>query len=135
MIYNLAQFIRNNIAGVVVYANTRSIEAGQTQVPDRCLLLTETGGPEQPWTGFQVLGAQVVARDVDAPKARKLAWDVHVLLNGRFGLILPAITVDGVTYPQIQTGQVSSVQTPQSLGEDGEGRTEYSTNYQVFKER
>ena len=135
MIYNLAQFVRNQFGGVVVYVNGRVVGPGQTKVPDRCLLLTETGGPEQPWTKYQQLTAQVVARDVDAPKARKLAVDVFTYLTGRFGQVLPQITVGGVNYPAVKTAQISAVQVPYPLGPDEEGRYEYVTNFEVVRVR
>jgi len=135
VIYNLAQLLRNNFANEVVYIDGRVKLAGQQTIPVRCLLLIDTGGTEQPWMHYQILTVQLTVRDIDAPKSRKFAWDVFTFLTGRFGLLLPQITVGGVTHAQIQTAQISAIQVPYNLGPDEDGRWEYVTNYQVIKER
>jgi len=135
MIYNLAQLLRAKFPTETFYVNGRVLLAGQTAIPDRCVLLTDPGGTEQPWTQYQHLTVQVIARDVDAPHARELAHSVFEYLTGRFGVVLPAITVDGVVHAAVLTAQISAIQVPYNLGADEEGRIEYANNYQVIRER
>ena len=130
MIYNLVQLLRVQFPTVPIYANTR---AGA--VEDRHLLVFESGGAEKPHILYNTSTYQLFARDVDAPKARQLAFDVFHFLTSRFGLILPQATVDAVVYPQIQTAQISAIQVPYNLGQDDEGRTEYVCNYQIIWKR
>jgi hypothetical protein len=130
VIYNLVEYVRAQMPTETVYVNGRNSPS-----PDRCLLLNEGGGSEQPWTKFDRATVQVIARDVDSPKARKLAYAVLVLLTNRFGLILPQAVVDGVTYAAVVTGQISAIQLPYPLGPDDDGRYEFSNNYQVIMER
>lgn len=131
MIYNLVQLLRNQFTTLTIYVN--GVVGHNPQ--SRCLVVNDTGGTEELWTLVGRYTAQVIARDVDAPTARKLAYDVFTFLTSRFGLIMPAITVDGVAYPQIQTAQVAAIQLPYLLGPDDDGRTEYSTNYQIIVKR
>lgn len=135
MIYQLAELLRNQFPTETVYINGRILVAGQESIPDRNLLLNETGGNEQPWTKYSSPTVQVISRDVDAPKARKLSYDVLEFLTGRFGVILPSITVGGVLFPAIQTAQISAIQLPYNLGADSEGRIEFTTNYQIILTR
>lgn len=132
LIYNYVQLLRDQFTTEVIYANIKYKEASQEFVSDRCLIVTETGGSEQPWTQYGEPTIQVIARDFDAPDARKLAWDVFEYITSRFGLILPAVTVKSVTYPSIQTAQISAIQRPQSIGSDENGRTIFTTNYKFI---
>lgn len=132
MIYNLVELLRNQFPTETIYANGRVLIAGQESIPDRNILVNETGGNEKPWILYHEPTYQIITRDKDAPKARKLAFDVFEFLTSRFGLILPAITVDGTVYPDIQTAQISAIQIPYNLGADSEGRIEYTTNYKII---
>ena len=135
MIYNFAQLLRTQFPTEVVYVDGRVKLAGQASIPARCLLVIDTGGVERPWILRQTATVQITARDVDAPRARKLAHDVFYYLTSRFGLILPQITIGGVLHPQIQTAQISATQMPYDLGPDEDGRFEYVTNYEIIRER
>ena len=135
MIYNLLALLRAQFTTELIYVNGRVKLPAQQTIPARNLLLTDTGGSETPWTLYQNLTVQLIARDVDAPKAQRLAQQVFVFLTSRFGLMLPAITVGGVFYAAVQTAQISAIQVPYNLGPDEEGRIEYVTNYQIIKER
>ncbi len=135
MIYNLTQLLRTQFPTETVYVNGRVVKTGQSSVPNRNLLVMETGGTEKPWVKYQVLTAQVIARDVDAPRARALAYSVFTFLTSRFGLELPQVTVGGTVFPKVVTAQISAIQVPYNLGPDEEGRVEYVCNYQVIKGR
>jgi len=131
MIYNLAEYIMTEKPAETLYVNERRSISGAT-VPDRCLLLRETGGPEGAWYPYTDKSGQLLARDKSTPAARKLIWDIYTLIQGKFGLILPAVTVGGVVYPAIQTAQLSFIQQPFCLGDDGEGRTEFTANFKII---
>lgn len=135
MIYNLAQLLRTQFPTETVYVNGRVKLAGQQHVPARNVLLIDNGGTEKPWVKYQTCTVQVVARDVDAPKAKVLADALFVYVTSRFGLILPAITVDGVVHAQVSTAQISALQVPYYLGPDEDGRHEYVFNITIIKER
>lgn len=135
MVYNLTKHLRDKLPAETIYTGQRVKTAGQSVIPARCLLVKESGGTEGPWTQYQVLTVQIIARDVDGPKARALAYLVYDELQGRFGLLLPQATVDGVVHGQVKTAQISAIQVPYDLGPDEEGRTEYVTNYQIIRER
>ena len=132
MIYNLVAFLRAAFPAEVIYCNTREATIGQEAVPDRCILVREDGGGPGVWAKISIPTAQVITRAMDSPSARKMAYDIFEAINSRFGLILPAITVDSVLYPAIHTAQISAIQRPYCLGKDDESRTEYTNNYQVY---
>ena len=130
MIHNLAALLRTQFPTLTIFVNGITGAA-----PDRCLRLDDSGGSEKPWTLYDNYGVQLRARDVDAPKARKLIYDVYLYLTSRFGLILPSATVDGVVYPAVQTAQISATQMPFNLGFDDEGRSNYTCNFQIIRQR
>lgn len=135
MFYNLVQFLRDEFPAENIYSNTRIKLSTKDSVPDRAVCVIDTGGPVKPWIEDVDKSIQVLVRDVDDPKSRKLAWNIFEKLTSRFGLILPAAAVDGTNYPEIQTSQISAIQEPSSLGADESGRIVYTTNYEILYRR
>lgn len=133
MIYNFTEYLKNEFPAETIYCNRRDQLAIQDEVPDRCIFVQESGSSNtQPWTRYTVGTVQCIIRDRDVTKARKLARSVFTKLHGRFGLILPAVTVDGDLFAAVQVAQISAIQTPYCLGADENGRTIYSNNYMVI---
>jgi len=132
MIYNLVEHLKTQFANERIYCNARIQVATEDFIPDRCVLVTETGGGETPWFQYVRKTVQILCRDFDIPKTRKLAWDIYSFITSRFGLILPQVVVDGVTYPAIQTAQISAMQEPFCLGADETSRIEFTTNFLIY---
>ncbi len=105
--------------------------SGQEFVPDRRVIVTETGGTEQPWYRYSEPTVQIKVRDTNNPGAHALAFNIFNEITSRFGLTLPAIVVGSTTYPAIQTAQIIAIQRPYCLGADDNGRIEYTTNYKI----
>lgn len=134
MINNLVQYLRTSLPTETIYINQRKATDSQGFVPDRMILVRETGGTEEPSANLKRQTVQILARDISSPKARVLAYSVYNLLQSKWGLLLPQITVDGVIYPEIETAQLSSVQMPSSMGEDENGNTVFSFNFIIIWE-
>jgi len=135
MIYNLVQYLRTEFPNEIIYANVEHLMSGQESVPDRIVIVRETGGSETPWFRFSEPTIQILTRDTTNPGARKLAFEIFNKITSRFGLILPAIVVDSETHPALETAQISAIQKPFCIGIDENGRTEFTTNYKIiFKE-
>jgi len=131
MFYNFVKWLKNQNATITIYANSR-----ETTSTDKCVLIRDTGGDER--VGLKLSTIQIIARDTDNVKARKLAYLIYdqiqttKTMGGRFGQILPQVIIDGVTYPQIQIGQISGIQRPDFLGQDERGLYEYVFNFRVL---
>jgi hypothetical protein len=134
MIYNLVQYLNDNFPGETIYRNVRHPRGGAKKVPARCVLVREQGGDPKAWDGFTQQTFQILTRDKDMPKARELAYGIYKEIHDRYGLILPADTIDGTIYPAIQTAQITGINLPQSIGNDDNGYAEYSTNYTIIYE-
>lgn len=132
MIWNLAQYLIIKFPAEKFYFDAKDIVGTSDKVPDRIILIQETGGIPVPIIKNVTDMIQIITRDIDIPKARDLAMLIYNDINNRFGLILPSNIVDGIMYPAIQTGQISAISKPQSLGYDEQGRAEFSTNYKVI---
>jgi hypothetical protein len=106
----------------------------QDSLPDRCAIVKESGGLEKilPPTGkWAEATIQVQSRDVDMPKSRVLAYELHDTLINKYGLDLAAATVDGVVFPSIHIAAIIPIQPPSCMGNDSQGRIVYTCNYQV----
>jgi hypothetical protein len=135
MIFNLRQYLETNLTGEIIFANTRFKVLPDEDIPDRCILITESPGTLSAWDGWTVKGMQVITRDIDMPKARKLAYDVFDLINDKFSLTINSITIDGNVYPAIETLQISADSEPDSIGDDEQGLAEFSCNYRIIYRR
>lgn len=132
MIYNFVELLKNQFPNEAIYTNGRVLLAGQQVIPDRNILVNETGGIERPWNRYRQATVQIITRDVDAVLSREMAYDVFNFITSRFGLILPTVTVNGNNFPEVKTAQISAIQLPFNLGHDEEGRIEYTTNYLII---
>lgn len=134
MIWNLARYLRNQFPNERVYINNRVKVGTEDFIPDRNVLIIESGGPETPWSKFSEPTIMFTARDKDETGTYKLAWDFFKCLvdSGTFGLILPLEIAGGETYPEIQIAGISPNQTPSNIGVDAEGRILYIFNL-VFR--
>lgn len=111
-----------------------NVQLSQNEISDRRVLI-QIGGNETPWTLFNRLTAQILVRDIEHVTAEKLATDIYYLLHGKFGLVLPAVTVGIVSYDSITAAQINGIQYPYCLGMDDNGRVEFTANYQVIYRR
>ena len=135
MIYQLVTYLRSEFPTELFYVNDRVRLTAQEEVPDRNVLVKETPGTIQPWTKYTSQVVQIITRDIDDPKSRQLSYLILESINDKFGLILPAITVDGEVFPELITAQISANGSPYPLGADPGGLYEWLTNYRVIYER
>lgn len=125
MIWNLQRYLELVFPNEIFFVNMRYKQFPDSEVPDRCVLLTELTGNEGAWYKYTQAIVQIICRDIDQVKAKALTDILYNELHGRFGLELPAVIVGSITYPMVKTGQISSQTIPQSLGEDENGRSEF----------
>jgi len=130
MIYNFVEYLKIELPTEKIFTNTKEI-----QVPERVVFVKENGGDIQPWFGYTQKIIQIITRDIDAVRARELSYSVKNKLHDKFGLILPAVTVNSILYGSIQSAQITAEQEPQSIGYDENGNAEYSTNYKIIFRR
>ena len=134
-LYQLVQYLRTEIPAEIFYINERPPSVGGVVIPDRNVLVKETGGIPQPWTKYTEGTIQILCRDSSTPAARKLAYDIYNVIHDRFGQNLPLANIGGDIYNILQTVQITAIQIPQSIGADDEGRSRFSTNYKVIYSR
>jgi hypothetical protein len=127
ILYNLKQYLNDEFPTETIYAGSK-----RDNGTDRMIQIIDPGGVPEAWFEFVRESIQIIVRDIDSTKAFKLAKDVYDKINNRFGLILPSNTVGTDVYPEIQTAQISANATPGYIGDDENGRSEYSTNYRVI---
>jgi hypothetical protein len=136
MIYNLFSFLELNLPGERIFINVMDNVFPTGDIPDRAILITETGESE----GIVIdrNSFQIKVRDIDQVRARELAYSVYNTLQstkkigGRFGQFFPSVTVNGKYYKEVQTAQIKALAKPQSLGYDENGRAEFSMNFLIY---
>ena len=129
MIYNLSKYISNN-SSIIPVTNGRDPNITGDQV-----FLIETGGGDSS-RGLKVdTTVQIIGRSDDRVYARSLTLDVFDLLNNRFDITLPAVTVNSkggsVVHPAVKVAQMIPLQRPGYIGTDNNGLHEYSVNFQI----
>lgn len=135
MFYNLVEYLKTEFPTETIYSNGRRLISGQSVIPDRNVLVNESGGVEQPWTLYSEPELQIITRDSSVVGARALSMSIFEEITSRFGLILPAVTVDSIVYPAVQVAQIKAQQNPYYKGEDEEGRSEFANNYLIIYRR
>jgi hypothetical protein len=135
MIYQLANDLRINFPGEIIVPNKKAAISPSYVLPDRLTRLYEYSGKTEPRTRFTVQPLNILCRDIDPAKARKLSYDIFEYLNDKFSVTLSGVTVDGVLYPNIFILQISGNAPPSLLGEDDNGRSEFTTNYRIIYRR
>ena len=126
MIFNLMQYITTELPAIPItvngFPNDERLDI---------IALNETGGTvehQYPRTDFTV---QVIGKFNQVLTGKEQMGQVFDLLKNRFGLTLPAVTVNGVTYPQITAWQISPVQAVSYLGLNSESMALLSFNIVV----
>jgi hypothetical protein len=135
LIYSLVKYLRTEFPTVKFYVNSIRKLATEDFIPDQTVLLKYSGGTETPWSLFNRPTIQVIVRDIDQVDAEKISFDIYNKLHGHFGLLLPSVTVKTVTYDEIHTAGIQAIQKPFSLGDDDNGRVQFSNNYEFFYSR
>jgi hypothetical protein len=100
--------------------------------PDRCVLISEAGGaevfPDLPDMANVMI--QVITRSRSYAEASTDSWAVYQALHGEAGWNLPfAGPGSGADYLAMT---IDAISTPQYIGQDANGRFEFSTNY-IFR--
>jgi len=99
--------------------------------PERCILVAEPGGGEPNFycRDMMNLDIQVVSRAKTYFSAREDSWTVFRALHGQSGLNMPRLEGSGEDYLAMT---IEAISTPAYIGQDGNGRYEFSTNY-IFR--
>lgn len=126
MIHNLSAYIKTKVPTAVL-VNVAYTAAS----PDECILITDNGGPVAHDIDRTDHAVQLIARYNSVTQAKIKIDQVYAVLKNIFRAVLPAVTVDGVTYLAITAWQISPMQAPSYIGTDDGGRHLYSVNFLV----
>ncbi|MCJ7828582.1 MAG: minor capsid protein [Dehalococcoidia bacterium] len=121
------------IAGRTGFTIGTTLQAGHrlATAPDRCVLIAESGGgatvPELPDRADFLI--QALSRAKKYFEARDDAWTVYTALHGTAGWNMPNISGSGDDYI---AWTVEALAIPQYIGQDVDGRYEFSVNF-IFR--
>ena len=129
MFQEIVTFISNQTGftiGTTLQAGHRLATA-----PDRCVLVAESGGgatvPELPDRADFLI--QALSRAKTYFDARDDVWTVYTALHGTAGWNMPNISGSGDDYI---AWMVEALAIPQYIGQDVDGRFEFSVNF-IFR--
>jgi len=126
MIFNLVAYLKAQLGTYTFIAN-----GWRKDSPDESITVNDDGGTPDHYDFKVDLTVQIIARSRDSVTSRKYAEDTYNKLLNRFGLTLPEVTINLVTYSAVDTAQISPIQRPAFIGMDDEGRALYSFNIQI----
>lgn len=121
------------IAGRTGFALGTTLQSGHRldTAPDRCVLIAESAGgatvPELPDRADFLI--QALSRAEKYLEAREDAWTVYTALHGTAGWNMPTLTGSGSDYI---AWTVDALAIPQYIGQDVDGRFEFSVNF-IFR--
>lgn len=123
MIYNLAQYIRNN-SSFTIYVN-----GWQKESNSDAIMIKDNGGETQNRGLHTNHTIQIKSRSRNSAQAKQDIDTVHALINNQYTLVMPSVTVNSVIYPAITLWRINSIQDPGYIGVNDNGVHEYSVNY------
>jgi hypothetical protein len=123
MIYNLVQYVINNLSSLNIIANGFDPDSNSDQI-----MINVTGGEPQHFYNRTDWTVQILSRSKNVTTAKKQIEQVYNLLKNKFAIVLPQVIVDGVTYPTITAWQISPIQAPGYLGANQESIEMFSFN-------
>jgi len=121
------------IEGKTPFVLGTTLQAGHrlATAPDRCVLIAESGGgatvPELPDRADFLI--QALSRAKTYFDARADAWTVYTALHGTAGWNMPILSGSGDDYI---AWTVEALAIPQYIGQDVDGRFEFSVNF-IFR--
>lgn len=124
--------LANELIRLEVIATGHVFVNKQLSTPDDCLAFFGLPGTniqdQRDVPGLQFPRFQLVARDADYNDASDLAQAARDVLHGMVGVILPhGVNTDEDPYIRVMRCHADIEGGP--LGEDDQGRSEFSTNY------
>ena len=123
MIYNLLQYLKDNLPDINFVVNGFGVDSEQDEV-----MIGETGGEPQHWYNRTDWAVQFISRSGDVTVAKQNLEAVYNLLKNKFGVTLPRVVVGDTEYEEIKTYQISPLQTPGYIGSTEENLEMFSFN-------
>ena len=135
MLKEICQFIESKTSFVI--GGTLQVGHRLQNAPDRCQVVLESGGGKPYFDLPKRIdkAIQVISRAKTYFNARDDAWEIYDALitnhpYGSAGWALPIVIVGKEYVAHV----IEAISDPQYIGQDEEGRFEFSTNY-IFKIR
>lgn len=131
MIYNLVQYIRNNLnLGVSIIANSYDPSDPESNVCVR----ESPGDPSKMSMMIAHRSVQVITRGKDDFHSHQMAEKIYNLLRERYDIVLPApipgeFSQELALVKPLPILSISAIQTPYPFGSVDGGQYEYSCNY------
>ncbi len=126
MLYNLGSFIEIALPSAVLVYDDLSPAS-----PEACVLIKDTGGTPSHDLDREDRPIQCLSFNYDKRAGLNALTSIYDLLKRQFHIILPAVTLDGVTYPAIEAWRILPMQTPTYIGTDENGKHLHSVNFIV----
>ena len=123
MIYNLLQYLQDNLPDISFVVNGFSIDSEIDEI-----MIGETGGEPQHWYDRTDWAVQIISRSSNVTVAKQNIEAVYSLLKNKFGVLLPRVIVGDTEYEEVKTYQVSPLQTPGYIGSTEENLEMFSFN-------
>lgn len=130
MIYNLVEYLETELPALVFTSN-----GWLPDTQEEALTVIENGGETIPVINRKNYAIQILSRANSKTVARANIYTVFNQLNERYTtLVLPAVTVDGILFPAVNTYQILANQIPGYIGSSDSNLEMYSVNFRITTE-
>ena len=126
MIFNLVSYLKINLTDITFYPNGWRPDSEHDSV-----MVLQSGGDPNHWYDRTDWMMQIISRAENVNNAKSQIDDVYEELKNRYGLELPAVTVNSIVYPLVKTYQISPLQTPGYIGADKANLEMWSFNLRI----
>ena len=126
MIFNLVSYLKINLTDIIFYPNGWRPDSEHDSV-----MVLQSGGDPNHWYDRTDWMMQIISRAENVNNAKSQIDDVYEELKNRYGLELPAVTVNSIVYPLVKTYQISPLQTPGYIGADKANLEMWSFNLRI----
>lgn len=126
MIYNLVSYLSSQLSNYNYVVN-----GWQQGTPDNALMVSESNGDAADWIDRNDFFVQIMSRSQNKTVAKKQLQDTYNILQKKFGLTLPSVTIGSDNYPEVKTWKIVALQLPGFIGNDENGRALFSVNFNI----
>lgn len=127
MIYNLVEYLKTQLPSLVFVAN-----GWNPNSPKDSITVRQSGGEVWHWYPRTEYLVQVKSRSDSPILAESQIRQVYETLKNKFGIELPAVTIDGTLFAAVKTYQISPIETPGYIGADETNLEMWSLNLNII---
>ena len=128
-IFNLVEYLKTSLPGYSFTCNGQQSGSAADLID-----VSESGGMEKNNFDRKDFTFTIVSYSNNKLTARIQGNEVNNLIQKKYGLTLPSVTIDSIIYPTVKTWKIAALSLLGFVGNDERGRAMFSANYSLTTE-